>query len=72
MLEQVARTIALALRASRKVTTRIPEGSLAALPLHADVMEAIATHQPAAAEAAMQRIIDRAASDIDLAMKQQP
>jgi DNA-binding FadR family transcriptional regulator len=69
ILEQIARTIALALRASRKVTTRIPEGSRAALPLHADVMEAIAAHQPAAAEAAMQRIIDRAVSDIDLAMK---
>jgi DNA-binding FadR family transcriptional regulator len=65
LLEQLARTISMALRASRKTTVQIPHGARETLPIHKDVMQAIVQHDPEGAYAAMSRIIARAAADIE-------
>lgn len=64
LLEQIVNTIRAALIASRKVTTQIPGGARAALPLHYAVLNAIRQHEPAQAEDAMTALISRAFADI--------
>ena len=65
LLEQLARTISIALRASRKTTVQIPHGGRETLPMHGDVMQAILRRDTEGAFAAMSRIISRAAADIE-------
>jgi DNA-binding FadR family transcriptional regulator len=64
LLEQIVNTIRAALIASRKVTTQIPGGARAALPLHRAVLDAIHQRQPDEAEHAMLALISRASADI--------
>lgn len=65
LLEQLARTISMALRASRRTTVQLPHGARETLPMHEDVMQAILRHDPERAFEAMSIIIARAAADIE-------
>ncbi|MBZ0290914.1 MAG: FadR family transcriptional regulator [Anaerolineae bacterium] len=66
LLMQLALTLRVALQSSRKITVQIPGGSLAALPLHFAVVDAIGRHDVQAAAAATHKLIDRSVYDIEL------
>jgi GntR family galactonate operon transcriptional repressor len=65
LLQQLGKTIRVALRASRAITTRLPGASEGAMPLHRAVLDAIRNHNEQAAEQAMIDLIMAAQSDID-------
>lgn len=65
LLEQIVTTIRAALVSSRKVTTQLPDSAHQALPLHYAVLEAIQHRQPDTAYRAMEKLIERAAADIE-------
>jgi DNA-binding FadR family transcriptional regulator len=67
ILEQLSHLVAVALRASFEVTSRIPGSARATLPRHRAVLEAIDAGRPAAAATAMRRLIksiDRMVDDL--------
>lgn len=66
LLEQLALTLRIALRSSRKITVQVPGGSYTALPLHYAVVEAISRHDARAAGEATHKLIDRSVEDIEL------
>jgi DNA-binding FadR family transcriptional regulator len=65
LLTRMLDTISAALISSRKVTTQIPGGSRAALPLHYMVYDAILNQQPQRAYDAMRYLVIRAHADIE-------
>jgi len=65
LLHELIMTIARPLLTSRTVTVRSPKAVRASLPMHADVANAISAFDPAAARAAMSRLIEQTARDID-------
>lgn len=65
LLEQIVRTIRMALITSRKITTQRAGSSQAALPLHYAVLAAIRAGSPAQARRAMEVLIERTAEDIE-------
>ena len=64
MLSQVAVTIHAGLVISRRITTRLPNSSIASLPLHRAVIDAIRARDGLAASEAMRRLIARTEQDI--------
>jgi len=71
LLAQISLTITEGLVASREVTVR-PDGSMEdVLPMHDDVIEAIATGDEARAEATMTRLVGRALGDIEMILDRQ-
>jgi len=65
LLQQMSSTVNMALRASRVVTTRVPESSAHAMPQHWAVVAAIQGRDGDRAEAAMRDLVITAAADID-------
>jgi len=65
LLDQLSLTIEAALRATRRITTQFPGSSMASLPLHRAVLEAIQGRDPATAHRCMRDLIDSAAHDIE-------
>ncbi len=65
LLDQLSMTIDAALRATRRVTTQLPGSSIASLPLHRAVLDAIQGRDPATAHMCMRELIDSAADDIE-------
>lgn len=57
---------------SLSLSLNLPEGQVRALPLHRAVLDAIATHRPAEAGAAMRRLIDEAEADVRRARRAPP
>jgi len=57
ILEQLAHVVAVALRASFEITSRIPGSARATLPRHRAVVDAIRTGRAATAGAAMRRLV---------------
>lgn len=63
LLERLTSTVGVALRAARGVTTRVPGGPARAMAPHRAVVDAIVAGRPAAAESAMERLLQLAAND---------
>ncbi len=68
LLAQLSDTITMALRLSRRLTVSIPGSSLAAMPAHRILVDAISNRDPAAAEAAMHQLLRHTAADIERAL----
>lgn len=68
LLSGLSRPIEMALHASFALTASAPGAMAATLPLHEQVIEAIAASNPAAAGDAMRQIIATAGSDLDRAL----
>jgi len=66
LLAQLTHTISEGLVASRDVTVRSPGASVASMPLHAEVVDAIAAHDPDRAAALMADLVKRALADIEV------
>jgi DNA-binding FadR family transcriptional regulator len=66
LLAQLSHTISEGLVASREVTVRSPGASVASMPLHSDVVEAIASRDPDRAAELMAQLVGRALSDIEV------
>jgi GntR family galactonate operon transcriptional repressor len=72
LLAQLSQTITEGLVASRGLTVR-PDGSMeAALPLHAAVIEAIASGDEERADGAMTRLVSRALGDLEAILGAEP
>lgn len=65
LLEQMATAIGVALRGSREITIRVPRPTEFAMQFHRAVAHAIASRDPAGAEAAMRDLVDSAARDLE-------
>lgn len=70
LLAGLVRPIEMALHASFELTSSAPGAVAATLPLHEQVIDAVAGSDPAAAGDAMRQIILAAGSDLDLALSQ--
>lgn len=66
LLIQLTGTLAVAWRASRDVTTRVPGGMSAAIVTHRAVIDAIAERDVARAQEMMTELVDMAARDVEL------
>jgi len=66
LLAQLTHTISEGLVASRDVTVRSPGASVASMPLHAEVVEAIAARDGERAASLMTDLVRRALADIEL------
>jgi GntR family transcriptional regulator, galactonate operon transcriptional repressor len=69
LLAQLSDTITMALRLSRRLTVTVPGSSLAAMPAHWAVAQAIGERDPGAAERAMRALLCVTASDIGQALR---
>jgi DNA-binding FadR family transcriptional regulator len=65
MMVQVSKALAALLRTSFEISTSRKDGPKLSLPLHRNVMEAVAMHLPDEAEKAILVLIDGANQDID-------
>lgn len=65
MLVQMSKALGALLRTSFEVSTRRKDGPVQSLPLHRAVLDAVISHQPDAAEAAIRVLIDGAKQDIE-------
>jgi DNA-binding FadR family transcriptional regulator len=68
MLIQMNKALKALLRTSFELSTRRKDGPRLSLPLHHDVLNAVAAHKPDRAERAILAIIDGARRDIDLVL----
>ena len=65
MIVQMSKALNALLRTSFEISTSIKDGPRTSLPLHKAVLDAVAAHDPARAEKAIQKLIDGARDDID-------
>lgn len=65
LLAQLSDTITMTLRLSRRLTASIPGSSLAAMPAHRVLVQAISDRSPRAAESAMHELLRLTAADIE-------
>ncbi|UCH17591.1 MAG: FCD domain-containing protein, partial [Burkholderiales bacterium] len=68
MLVQMSKAIGALLRTSFEISTARPDSPAQSLPLHRAVLDAVIARDPAEAERASQRLIDGAATDIELVL----
>ena len=65
MLEQMSKVLGALLRTSFEISTARKGGAQSSLPLHRAVLDAVAAHDPAAAERAIMVLIEGAREDIE-------
>jgi DNA-binding FadR family transcriptional regulator len=65
MVEQMSKALGALLRTAFAVSTARPDGPATSLPLHRAVLDAVAAHDPVAAEAAALRLINGAGNDME-------
>jgi DNA-binding FadR family transcriptional regulator len=65
MLVQMSKALGALLRTSFEISTRRKDGPLHSLPLHREVLDAVAAHDPDRAESAIRVLIDGANADIE-------
>ena len=68
MLEQMSKVLVALLRTSFEISTARKDGARNSLPLHRDILDAVAAHDPVAAERAIMVLIDSAREDIELVL----
>jgi len=71
LLTRLSSTLAVALQAGRRVTTRIAAGPSSSIPLHRDVVHAIARGRPQAARRAMAALIRYATRDMEVVLAEE-
>ena len=68
LLAQMSKALGALLRTSFEISTSKKDGPRISLPMHREVLDAVAAHDPPRAEAAILRLIDGAREDIELVL----
>lgn len=68
LLAQMSKALGALLRTSFEISTSKKDGPRISLPMHREVLDAVAAHDPPRAETAILRLIDGAREDIELVL----